>query len=156
MPAQAESTITGTVRTRRFMSLLLNAAAAARIRARAVGDVDCPPLSIAELHFEALAIGFGRGGHQLLLDLPHPLVVRQRLGRVRTIAASALQAGEERALGLFRADTVVCPGQVADPETGVGGAVSLDVGRIRVRERSAARKENERKDPAQFGHDADM
>ena len=50
-------------------------------------------------HDASRSAPFGRGGQQLLLGLRHPLEVRQRLGRVGTIAAPALQAGEERALG---------------------------------------------------------
>src|SRR4029077_2200315 len=153
--AQAESSATGTVRARRFIVVaLLEAAAAARIRARAVDDVDRPPLGVAELHLQALTLGFGRGGHQLFLGLRDALEVRQRLGRIGTIAASTLKAGEKRALGLLRTDAVVRLGQVPGAEPGVLRAVGLKVGRIRVAERRAARKENEREGPGQFGHDA--
>src|SRR5262245_43701153 len=79
---------------------LVASAATRCVRAVAVDDVDGLPLDVGELHPEALAVGLGSRGGQLLLQLLHALVVRKRLRRVGPIEAAALQSAEERRLGL--------------------------------------------------------
>src|SRR5678816_1644300 len=133
--------MTASVETSRIFTYgfgLVSPAAAGSIRARAVVDVDRPPLGLAQLHLQALAVGFGRGGHQLLLGLLYALVVRQRLGRAGPVTAPALQAREKRGLAVLRTYTVVGLRQIADAVAGLGRAIGGQVRGVRVFQRGAS------------------